>query len=229
MGQNQKKIIAIGGGGFTHRSDEVLDKFVINQCKKKQINFGFLPTASEDNKDKIKLFYSELNKYNIQLSHFELCSSSNGFEEWLIAQDIIYIGGGNTKFMIKVWEDNNLIKVFKDAYNSGIILSGISAGAVCWFDWILSDSAGPGYNPLRGINILSGSCTPHSSVPERMTQYQLDIKNSKLPPGIAIDDGVAVLFVNGSAKEVCTARNDCDAYFIDKNSKISLNEYINKL
>ena len=62
-----------------------------------------------------------------------------------------------------------------------------------------------------------------------MNQYQLDIKNSKLPPGIAIDDGVAVLFVNGSAKEVCTARNDCDAYFIDKNSKISLNEYINKL
>ena len=229
MGQNQKKIIAIGGGGFTHRSDEVLDKFVIDQCKKKQINFGFLPTASEDNKDKIKLFYSELGKYNIQLSHFELCSSSNGFEEWLIAQDIIYIGGGNTKFMIKVWEDNNLIKVFKDAYNSGIILSGISAGAVCWFDWILSDSAGPGYNPLRGINILSGSCTPHSSVPERMTQYQLDIKNSKLPPGIAIDDGVAVLFVNGSAKEVCSARNDCDAYFIDKNNKISLNEYINKL
>ena len=45
MGQNQKKIIAIGGGGFTHRSDEVLDKFVIDQCKKKQINFGFLPTA----------------------------------------------------------------------------------------------------------------------------------------------------------------------------------------
>ena len=67
MGQNQKKIIAIGGGGFTHRSDEVLDKFVIDQCKKKQINFGFLPTASEDNKDKIKLFYSELDKYNIQL------------------------------------------------------------------------------------------------------------------------------------------------------------------
>ena len=146
MGQNHKKIIAIGGGGFTHRSDEVLDKFVIDQCKKKQINFGFLPTASEDNKDKIKLFYSELDKYNIQLSHFELCSSSNGFEEWLMAQDIIYIGGGNTKFMIKVWEDNNLIKLFKDAYNSGIILSGISAGAVCWFDWILSDSVGPGYN-----------------------------------------------------------------------------------
>ena len=62
-----------------------------------------------------------------------------------------------------------------------------------------------------------------------MSQYQADIKNSKLPPGIAIDDGVAVLFVDGSAKKVCTARNGCDAYFIDKNIKISLNKYINKL
>ena len=57
----------------------------------------------------------------------------------------------------------------------------------------------------------------------------MDIKNSKLPPGLAIDDGVAVLFVDGFAKEVCSDRNDCDAYFIDKNIKISLNEYINKL
>ena len=134
MGQNQKKIIAIGGGGFTHKSDEVLDKFVIDQCKKKQINFGFLPTASEDNKDKIKLFYSELDKYNIQLSHFELCSSTNGFEEWLMAQDIIYIGGGNTKFMIKVWEDNNLIKLFKDAYLTdflqALIIKGVKLKAI---------------------------------------------------------------------------------------------------
>ena len=143
-----------------------------------------------------------------------------------MAQDIIYIGGGNTKYMLKIWKDNNFINTFKEAYNCGIILSGVSAGAVCWFDWILSDSAGTGYNSLRGINILSGSCTPHSSVHERMSQYQSDIKNSKLPPGIAIDDGVAVLFLNGSAKEVCSARNGCDAYFVDKNNKISLNKYI---
>ena len=70
MGQNHKKIIAIGGGGFTHRSDEVLDKFVIDQCKKKQINFGFLPTASEDNKDKIKLFYSNSMHYTATIFYF---------------------------------------------------------------------------------------------------------------------------------------------------------------
>ena len=160
----------------------------------------------------------------------------------IIGNDNIF--KGLSTFAVEMLELNNILKfsnenslILGDELCSGtennsatgIILSGISAGAVCWFDWILSDSVGPGYNPLRGINILSGSCTPHSSVSERMSQYQADIKNSKLPPGIAIDDGVAVLFVDGSAKKVCTARNGCDAYFIDKNSKISLNEYINKL
>ena len=93
----------------------------------------------------------------------------------------------------------------------------------------MSDSKGLGLKPLRGINLISGSCTPHSSEDERINQFQKDIENNILPEGIAIDDGVAVLFVDGSAKEVCAARNGCDAYFIDKNSKISLNEYINKL
>ena len=224
-----KKIIAIGGGGFTNQTDRDLDQFVINQCNKKKIKIGFLPTASEDNKDKIKLFYSELDKYNIQLSHFELCSSSNGFEEWLMAQDIIYIGGGNTKFMIKVWEENNLIRLFKDAYNSGIILSGISAGAVCWFDWILSDSVNKELSPLKGINFLDGSCTPHSSDNNRLRQFISEIKDGNLPDGIAIDDGVAVLFIDGVPSEVYSSRINHDAYYVTRHDKISLKTYIENL
>ena len=105
-------------------------------------------------------------------------------------------------------------------------MSGVSAGGVCWFDWILTDSLGSGYKPLKGINLISGSCTPHSLEDNRMFQYQSEIKKNKLPPGVAIDDGVAVLFVNGVAKEVCSTRENCDAYFVDKNNKISLKEYI---
>ena len=95
--------------------------------------------------------------------------------------------------MLNIWKKNKLEIIFKNAYEKGIILSGVSAGAVCWFDWILSDSAGPGFNPLRGINLISGSCTPHSSNIERINQFESDIKNDKLPQGIAIDDGVAVV------------------------------------
>ena len=226
MDRYKKKIISIGGGGFTHEADESLDQFVLNQLTKKNFKIGFLPTASKDNKKKIDLFYKRFENSNLELSHFSLCSKIEGFKGWLLSKDIIYVGGGNTFYMLEIWEKNNLIEIFKEAYSKGIILSGVSAGAVCWFDWILSDSKGSGLKPLRGINLISGSCTPHSSEDERINQFQENIKNNKLPEGIAIDDGVAVLFVDGKATEVYSSRKNHDAYFINKSKKISLKEHI---
>ena len=84
----------------------------------------------------------------------------------------------------------------------------------------------PGFKPLKGINLISGSCTPHSSNIERINQFQQDIKNGQLPHGIAIDDGVAVVFIDGKPTEVYSARNNHEAYFLDKNNKINLKDYI---
>ena len=222
----EKKIIAIGGGGFTHQADESLDQFVVDQSKKINNKIGFLATASNDDKKKISLFYNRFENTESELSHFNLTSDVNGFSEWILNKDIVYIGGGNTKFMLEIWKNNMLENIFKKAYESGIILSGVSAGAVCWFEWILSDSVSPGFKPLKGINLISGSCTPHSSNIERINQFQQDIKNGKLPHGIAIDDGVAVVFIDGKPTEVYSARNNHEAYFLDKNNKINLKDYI---
>ena len=225
----EKKIIAIGGGGFTHQVDESLDQFILDQSKKLNNKIGFLATATKDDQKKIDLFYKRFENIGSELSHFNLTSNVDGFSEWMLSKDIIYIGGGNTVFMLDIWKKNKLESIFIDSYKKGIILSGVSAGAVCWFDWILSDSVGPGFNPLRGINIISGSCTPHSSNLERINQFELDIKNNKLPEGIAIDDGVAVVFIDGKPTEVYSSRDNHKAYFIDKNKKINLKEYIKKI
>ena len=225
----EKKIIAIGGGGFTHQSDKSLDQFILDQSKESNNKIGFLATASMDDKEKINLFYKRFEKTDSELSHFNLLSSVNGFTEWIFNKDIIYIGGGNTVLMLDIWKKNNLENIFKNVYEKGIILSGVSAGAVCWFDWILSDSAGSGFNPLRGINLISGSCTPHSSNLERINQFEQDIKNNKLPNGIAIDDGVAVVFIDGKPTEVYSSRKNHRAYFIDKHNKINLKDYIKNI
>jgi len=225
----EKKIIAIGGGGFTHQVDESLDQFILDQSKKLNNKIGFLATATKDEQKKIDLFYKRFENIGSELSHFNLTSNVDGFSEWMLSKDIVYIGGGNTVFMLDIWKKNKLESIFRDSYKKGIILSGVSAGAVCWFDWILSDSVGPGFNPLRGINIISGSCTPHSSNLERINQFELDIKNNKLPEGIAIDDGVAVVFIDGKPAEVYSSRENHKAYFIDKNKKINLKEYIKKI
>ena len=225
----EKKIIAIGGGGFTHQVDESLDQFILDQSKRYNNKIGFLATASKDDKEKIDLFYKRFEKTDSELSHFNLTSNVDGFTEWIFSKDIIYIGGGNTVFMLDIWKKYKLENIFKDAYKKGIILSGVSAGAVCWFEWILSDSVGPGFNPIRGINLISGSCTPHSSNIERINQFALNIKNNKLPKGIAIDDGVAVVFIDGKPTDVYSSRKNHKAYFLDKNKKINLKEYIKNI
>ena len=229
MNNIKKKIIAIGGGGFTHQSDLSLDQFVIDKLKRTNNKIGFLATASKDDEKKISLFYKRFENTEFELSHFNLTSNINGFSEWLMSKDLVYIAGGNTVFMLEIWKKNKLEHIFKDAYEKGTILSGISAGAVCWFDWILSDSVGPGFKPLRGINLISGSCTPHSSNIERINQFESDIKNNKLPQGIAIDDGVAVVFVDGKPSEVYSSRKNHTAYFLDKNKKVNLEEYIKNI
>ena len=221
-----KKIIAIGGGGFTHESDDTLDQFFLDQCSKKKIKLGFLATASKDDKEKISLFYKKFENKNLELSHFNLTQKIDGFSSWILNKDIIYVGGGNTSFMLDIWRKNSLDKIFKKAYENGIVLAGVSAGAGCWFDWILSDSVGPGLKPLKGISLISGSCTPHSSEEKRINQFELNIKNGELPPGLAIDDGVAVLFIDGKPSEVYSSRKNHKAYFIDTNKKISLKEHI---
>jgi len=229
MNNIEKKIIAIGGGGFTHQLDLGLDQFVIDKLKSTNNKIGFLATASKDDEKKISLFYKRFENTEFELSHFNLTSNINGFSEWLMSKDLVYIAGGNTVFMLEIWKKNKLEHIFKDAYEKGTILSGISAGAVCWFDWILSDSVGPGFKPLRGINLISGSCTPHSSNIERINQFESDIKNNKLPQGIAIDDGVAVVFVDGKPSEVYSSRKNHTAYFLDKNKKVNLEEYIKNI
>ena len=221
-----KKIIAIGGGGFTHESDDTLDQFFLDQCSKKKIKLGFLATASKDDKEKISLFYKKFENKNLELSHFNLTQKIDGFSSWILNKDIIYVGGGNTSFMLDIWRKNSLDKIFKKAYENGIVLAGVSAGAGCWFDWILSDSVGPGLKPLKGISLISGSCTPHSSEEKRINQFELNIKNGELPPGLAIDDGVAVLFIDGKPSEVYSSRKNHKAYFINTNKKISLKEHI---
>ena len=226
MSKIEKKIIAIGGGGFTHHTDKSLDQFVLDQSKKINNKIGFLATASRDDEKKINSFYKRFGNIKSELSHFNLTLNVDRFSEWILEKDIVYIGGGNTVFMLEIWRKYKLEQIFENAYEKGVILSGVSAGAVCWFDWILSDSVGSGFNPLRGINLISGSCTPHSSNIKRINQFESNIKDNKLPNGIAIDDGVAVVFIDGKPTEVYSSRKNHKAYFLDKNKKINLKEYI---
>ena len=109
MNEIEKKIIAIGGVGVTPESDKNLDLFILSQLKKTKNDIGFLATASKDDDEKIETFYKKFKNNNSELSHFNLTSSVNSFSEWLLSKDLVYVGGGNTSFMLEIWRNNNCL------------------------------------------------------------------------------------------------------------------------
>ena len=225
MSIKNKYIVAIGGGGFTHGTDKSLDDFVLSIKNKKKFNIGFLPTASNDDNAKTQLFYKRFLNSGHLLSHFDLHTSSNGFRQWMSEKDIIYVGGGNTCNMIKFWKEKNLFEIFIDAYNNGTILSGVSAGAICWFNYILTNSINNRLQSSKGLGVINYSCTPHaSSEPERLIIFEQKVKYALMPPGFAIDDGVAVLFINGKFNKVFSTRPNHSSYFITESGIKNLEE-----
>lgn len=111
-------------------------------------------------------------------------------------QDLIYVGGGNTRAMLAVWQEWNLGEILKNAWHSGVVIAGISAGAICWFEYGGSDSTYCSeLSPLPGLGLIKGSCTPHyDGESNRRPNFHSLMKSGQLPSGIGIDDGVGVLF-----------------------------------
>lgn len=127
--------------------------------------------------------------------------------------DIIYVGGGNTVHLLQQWRQSGVDQVLLQAARQGTLLAGVSAGAVAWFDYALSDASGQGLQPLAGLGLVAGSCCPHySSEPARAPAFALAITQGHLPTGLAIDDGVAVLLNQHGPAQVFSARPGAGAY-----------------
>ena len=114
--------------------------------------------------------------------------------------DIIFVGGGNTKSMLAVWKEWKLDKLLMKAYNRGVVLSGVSAGAICWFETGVTDSWASNLNVIDCLGMLKGSCCPHyNSEKNRRPSVHKYITEKRLSSVYAIEDGAAVHFKNDVA------------------------------
>jgi peptidase E len=210
-------IVSLGGGGFTQETDPELDDLVLSLCPKQSPRLGFIGTASNDDPLKIKRFYARFSATGITLSHWDAGLNMSGGEvrDWVLAQDIIYVGGGDTKRLLDVWRACGMDEHLASAVRQGTVLAGVSAGGVCWFEAALSDSGGAGLAPLAGLALIPGSCCPHySSEPARAPAFSAAIGRGGLPAGIAIDDGVAVISSSGKETLAVSARVGRWAYTV---------------
>jgi peptidase E len=131
------------------------------------------------------------------------------------AQDIVYVGGGNTANMLSVWRLHGLDEALRAAWQNGTVLAGVSAGALCWFDEGVTDSFGR-LDPLACLGFLKGSCCPHyDGDAERRPRYQ-ELVRQGMAEGFAIEDGAAVHFVNDRVEFVVRSRIGAKAYRVDR-------------
>ena len=219
-----KQIIALGGGGFSMEPDNpLLDNYILKQVEKENPKICFIGTASGDSEDYINRFYTAFNHKKCSPTHLSLFKGeTDKIEELILSQDIIYVGGRNTRNMLVIWKEWGLDNILKKAYNNGILLCGISAGSICWFEEGLTDSIPNQLNKLDCLGILEGSNCPHfDGEKERQDIYKNKIRSDEMKKGIACDDDVGLHFINNKLEKVISSKADSFAYsFMSNNNEI---------
>jgi dipeptidase E len=218
-----RQIIALGGGGFSMEPENtLLDSYILKQSGKDNPKICFIPTASGDSEDYIQRFYSFFKNQNCSPSHLSLFRPpTRDLESFILEKDIIYVGGGNTKNLLALWKDWGLDTILKKAWNQGILLAGISAGSICWFEEGVTDSYGEGLEPLKCLGFLKGSNCPHyDGEAERRPAYQNLIGTKKIQAGIAADDGVAIHYIEQEISKIVSSRPTSKAYRVSCENKV---------
>ncbi len=194
-----KQIIAIGGGGFGRNiSTCLIEKYILSVSNNKTPNICFLPTATGDNDSYTVRFYSLFNRLNCNPSHINFFKRTIDIYDHTMNQDIVFVGGGNTKSMLAVWTDWGMDNILKQAYNKGVIMSGVSAGAICWFTSGITDSWDNKLSILPCLNFISGTCCPHyDEEAARIPYVDKVLRQGKISDCISIEGGAAIHFING--------------------------------
>lgn len=213
-----KHTICMGGGGFSMEPENLaMDQYILEQGRNPRPKICFLPTASGDAKSYINRFYEAFKNLNCEPTHLSLFDAPTAnLESYLLEQDIIYVGGGNTRNMLVLWREWGLDEILRKAWAQGVVLAGVSAGAICWFEEGLSDSVPGKLLPLECLGYLPGSCSPHyDHETDRRPAFHRLVGDQKLKPGYGIDAGAALHSINSDIHRVVSTRPGATAYFVD--------------
>jgi peptidase E len=215
----ERTIFAMGGGGFTmETANPLLDDFVLSLSRAREPRILFLPTASGDTTPQINAFKARFHGRTCvpeHLSLFRLRETKQPLRELVHGQDILYVGGGSMRNLLAIWRAHGLDSLLIEAWERGTVLAGLSAGAMCWFQWGITRSSGPP-EPLEGLGLLEGSLSVHADgEPERLPVWLSHLRDGSLPGGWALDDGVGLLFHGDTLERIVTSRPGTEALRVD--------------
>ncbi len=202
------------------REGSLLDDYVLSLTGMPRPRVCFLPTASGDADHYVVRFYRRFSPC-CEASHVSLFRRDQGtggveddLASHLLAQDLIYVGGGNVVSMLGAWRAYGLDEILRDAWLKGIVLCGPSAGSLCWFEEALSAFHGAP-RVVRGLGFLPYSnCVHYDAEPERRAEYHRFIADG-MRAGYAVDDGVAVHFRATGVERVVSSRPQGGAFLVE--------------
>lgn len=223
-------ILAIGGGGFvgTERygaQPGPLVEHALALTGKDAPKVCALYTATGDDVARIAQWYACWAQYGrgVTASHVAVLPmpSVDDLRKHLLSQDAVYVGGGSVAGLMVLWRLHGLDAVFREAWEAGVVLFGVSAGSLCWHSGGTTDSFGPELRPwIEGLGLIPGSNCPHYDSEERRRPlYQRLVAEGTLPPGYAADDGVGLHYVGSELHEAVRDREDVAAWRVDVNGE----------
>jgi dipeptidase E len=214
-----RHIVAMGGGGFS-MDDPVLDRFVLDLTGADRPRVCFLATASGDSERYRLRFFEAFARQGCVASELTLFDRSvEHVDDYLLAHDVVYVGGGNTASMLAVWRRHGVDVALRGAWEAGVVLAGVSAGANCWFEASTTDSFLLGRaDPLAdGLGMLAGSFCPHyDSEPERRRRFHEHVASGALPAGFGADDFAAVHFADADVADAIASRPGASVYRVER-------------
>jgi len=204
-------------GGFP---DDTLLDYVLGLARGSRVLY--VPTAGMEDPSYTVLWYERLRERGT-LTHLNFFPwPPAGLRELALAHDVIIVAGGNTANALAIWRLHGFDQILRQAWESEVLLTGWSAGMICWFEHGVTDSFGPGLAPMECLGFLAGSACPHYDAEERRRPVYTELVANGFTPGIAADDDVALHFADGELREVVTTRDGATAYRVSSDGETAL-------
>jgi peptidase E len=216
-------IVGLGGGGYTDEQQAKLRRYVVDVAGKERPRICFVPTAVGDQTEGIVRFYEAYAGLG-ELAHLKFFPyPPDDLRAFALAQDVLVVSGGNTANLLAIWRAHGFDAIVREAWEQGVLLTGGSAGMICWYEACVTDSFGPQLEGLRdGLGFLPGSACPHYDGEERRRPVYRKLVAEGFPAGIAADDGVALRYDGTELAEVVTVRDGARAYRVGPDGETPL-------
>ena len=226
----RKRILAMGGGGFTAEPDNpALDDYVLSLARRREAKILFLPTASGDPNAQIGAFHATFGNRACHAQHlslFRLEQEPAELRALILDQDVVYVGGGSMRNLLAIWREHGLDHILREAWEWGVVLAGLSAGGMCWFDHGITRSTGRPA-PVRGLGFLPGSFSVHyDGDPTRRPVFLDAIARGAMPAGYGADDGVGLLFEDRELVRIVSSRPPARAYRVEPRADAQVDETV---